>query len=383
MFPLAAGRARDPRPYPEGTPRLITIGIACLRHADREMIPTIRRMLNDRSPDDWSSLVGEVVQIQAGSNRAFPTEEDCVNWLRANPASRLLIASEPLAQHWPSLMSTAPFEGELIVLQNLRPQTSPRYSMRASLLRSKNVTIAGPAAAGPIRKAVRRLSIRSGVGSARVIDSAEDMDRYLRLRYIVWKNSGYLRADRIARVYPVEVEYSDRASIPVGVFSNAGELVACARLVREIGNQETRHARFIQQLVSRSNDPVVLASFAPPQRLKHPFDILDEFHGFQRCYADLVKARIAVGEVSRVAVLPSYGRRGIGEALVDCIVDLAVAYKLKKLFLACPESRIELYERSGFKVKPALRSAKFLHIPQPSVVMERDLEPDSSIARKD
>jgi ribosomal protein S18 acetylase RimI-like enzyme len=356
------------RPLAKSPADLVTIGIACGRVSDREIIPKVRQLLQGLPQPEWARLVKGVTQIPSSSNSPFPSLADSLSWLNANPSCRLLIAGDSVAMDWSSLGAIDTFHGELIVAANIR--TSPRLigSVHPSVLRRGNFSMSFDLIE-PIRKAVKRLSVKA-LGAARIIESSAELDKYLRLRFIVWNANSYMNPNRTPSLYPAEVDFTDRTAIPVGFFRTTGELVGCVRLVKEIGNEETRYVRLIQEIVDRSKDPIIANNFKMPQRLTHPFDILQEFEGFQKYYSDLVKARISVGEVSRVAVLPEFERRGIAEALVDCVVDLAAQQKVKKLILACPESHINLYKRSGFAVLPTIRSDRFLHIAQPSVIME-------------
>jgi predicted GNAT family N-acyltransferase len=171
----------------------------------------------------------------------------------------------------------------------------------------------------------------------------------------------------------MELDYTDRTSIPLCLFSANGEVLGCSRLVKEVGKDEHQYVAYVQQLVDSANDPTLKDNFNLPRQLRQPFDVLEEFQGFREYYSELVKARTAVGEVSRVIVRPAYERKGIGEALVDCIVDMSARRHVQRLFLACQEGHVHLYGRSGFTVCRGLRSNRFLHIPQPSVIMERSL----------
>lgn len=348
----------------------IAIGVAYNRIADREWIPKIRRILSSSPLPSWATLVGEVTPIPTGSSAQFPSVQGSMDWLNSDCAARLLIACGPLADEWLSLPDAPACHGEIILLKTgARPRDSKSVA-NASLLRNLNLAI-GDNLAEKIRKALRRLSIRA-IGTVRLIDTRTDMDRYLRLRYVVWKNHSYIPQKRIPQVCPIEVDHTDRNSIPLGLFSSGGEIRACARLVKEIGSQGGTYSRFVQSIVDDSRDPVVMRNFTPPRQLRHPFDLLDEFQGFQKYYSDLVRTRTRVGEVSRVIVLPGYEEHGIGEALVDCVIDLASQNKLQKLFLACHERHVPFYERCGFRPLPELRSERFLDIAQPSIIMERE-----------
>jgi predicted GNAT family N-acyltransferase len=347
----------------------LSVGIAGSRVADRELIPVIRKLLTDAQQAPWAAPVREVAFIRTASGRQFPSVAESLDWLSAAPSTRLLVATGATPQDFAD--HAANQCGEVVLSKPARGTERGLPPSPSSLLREFNLTITADLATA-VRKALQRLALR-GRGIVRLIDTCADMDRYLRLRYSVWKQQSYLNPDQIPQTYPVEVDYTDRTSVPVGMFSADGRIMACARLVREIGSPQQGYSRVIQELLDSENDAVAKKSFGIPRRLNHPFDLLEEFQGFHEYYSALVRARMPVGEVSRVIVDGGCRRQGIGEAMVDCVIDLAARLRLRRLFLACQERHVGLYRRSGFEVRPDVRSNKFLHIRQPSVLMEREV----------
>jgi len=209
--------------------------------------------------------------------------------------------------------------------------------------------------------------------TVREIASPEALREYFTLRYEVWSAAGYIPRARDASRVRLELDYTDRTSVPVGAYTPDGRLAGCARLVHQLGAERPDAVRTIKDIIKRSGDPILRQNFAYPRVLSHPFDILDAFPGFRDYYQRLVRERRSKAEVSRVIVHPDHRGHRLSERLVDHLVDVAMREGVNILFLACrPEIR-HVYEASGFRIVPDLSAPRFEDIPIASIVMERVL----------
>ena len=207
----------------------------------------------------------------------------------------------------------------------------------------------------------------------REIATPEELRDYFALRYEVWSAAGYIPRARDATRARLELDYTDRTSVPVGAYTPQGQLAGCARLVHQLGAERPDTVRTIKDLIKRSGDPILRQNFAYPRVLSHPFDILDAFPGFRDYYQRLVRERRSKAEVSRVIIHPDHRGHRLSERLVDHLVDVATREGVNVLFLACrPEIR-HVYEASGFRIVPDLTAPRFEDIPIASIVMERVL----------
>lgn len=231
-----------------------------------------------------------------------------------------------------------------------------------------------------LRKATIRHWIRQNT-KVRLLEEA-DLDAYFSLRYQVWHSLDYIPEARICEKSEWEVDYTDRSSIPIGGFlrdkdTGRERLVACGRLVRGVGDEEPRYREMIEHQVKakseQKDEPRLQENYEYPDERRQPFDILDSFPGFREYYANLVQQRIKRAETSRIIVEKDHRRQGIGEVIVDSLIDLARGKSIRMLFLACVARHCNFYERCGFSVVPHLACDKFVNVNVPAIAMHREL----------
>ncbi|MFO0868456.1 MAG: GNAT family N-acetyltransferase [Pirellulales bacterium] len=175
------------------------------------------------------------------------------------------------------------------------------------------------------------------------------MASFFELRHRVWKEMGYLSPEKECPQVPWELDYTDRTSLPLGIFSKAdGRLLGAARLVRGFGEDDPRQIRIIEDMLRLRNAANLVRNFRYPDSVAHPFDILGELDKFKEYYRNLVLRGISKAEVSRVVVDPDYRKLGFGEVIVDTVCSLARSHGIPGLFLACHRRHAAFYERSGF-----------------------------------
>ena len=123
----------------------------------------------------------------------------------------------------------------------------------------------------------------------------------------------------------------------------------------------------------QKDEPRLQENYEYPDERRQPFDILDSFPGFREYYANLVQQRIKRAETSRIIVEKDHRRQGIGEVIVDSLIDLARGKSIRMLFLACVARHRNFYERCGFSVVPHLACDKFVNVNVPAIAMHREL----------
>ncbi len=265
-------------------------------------------------------------------------------------------------------------EGKLeVVIRPPRPSKGREIddTPSASLLEwPRVVNVQDPLPA--LRKSLLRLLSLKDRITIREIRSDDDFRRYFALRYRVWKHMGYLPPEQDCAESRWELTYTDRTAYPLGAFTPEGELIGCARLVLPLG-QDSHHLHLIESLIAASGDPKLSGVFRYPERLMHPYDLLECFEGFRDYFRRLVVNNIRSAEVSRVIVAPEHRSHGLGEVLVDSLLSLARSQRLQVLFLACHESLKGFYARSGFYVLPGLACDRFAGVNAPAIAMATKL----------
>ena len=224
--------------------------------------------------------------------------------------------------------------------------------------------------------ALRKAIIKINVGKfaeVRQLQTEEDFERYLALRYQVWKEIGYLSEDNDSPESQWELAWTDRSSLPIGAFTQEGTLVGCARLVLGLGEEIPHTVSTIEQLLQKKKDPILFRNWANDPQWKHPFDVLEAFPKFPKYYRNLVLNKVSKAEVSRIIVHPRYRESGMGEALVDSVVDLARHYRKSILFLACRKEHESFYGRCGFHRIEGMECERFVNVGVPAIAMERHL----------
>lgn len=222
-----------------------------------------------------------------------------------------------------------------------------------------------------IRKSILRKHFSNQI-TVRKLQNAEDFKQYFRLRYNVWKEMGYLPADKQCKASGYELDFTDRSAMAIGIFNNDQQLIACARLVFPLG-RDSHHVPLIKKIIDEVDEDLLRKNFAYPVSVKHPFDLLECFHGFNAYFAGLVKNGVPNAEVSRVIVSPEYRNAGLGEILVDSLISMAREEQLQLLFLACKKKHQSFYEQCGFKAIEGIESEKFADINQASIAMYNKL----------
>jgi predicted GNAT family N-acyltransferase len=274
-------------------------------------------------------------------------------------------------------------------LKTILPQGSPRDDLeivciRSGLLQSQTstpsssliepvTTVSCPAGADPtlfLRKAILRSCARQAV-QVRLILTERDLEEYFSLRYQVWREMGYLIPDGSLEP-PWDVNYTDRTSIALGAYEG-GRLVACARLVYGLGEEDRSAVSLIENLLTAKGGASFATRLTIPPGMPPQFDILGAFRGFPAYYRKLVTDRVAKAEVSRVIVAPDHRKHGLGEVIVDSLIALSEHRKLDVLFLACRRSHQRFYERCGFRVIPGMVCEKYINQHESSIAMERNL----------
>ncbi len=291
---------------------------------------------------------------------------------RENPARSVLIALGYKPSEVRGQLSTDERHDLEIIVRPPRPtfRPEPDEFPSASLL-ANNLTVNVQDTISALRKSLLRMELKKMV-SIRRLESIEDFRCYFRLRYQVWKEMGYLPAQRDCPESQMEIDYSDRTAIPVGAFNSGGELVGCARLVFPFGD-EVRYARVIDELVAEQNSAILSQNLKYPEALNHPFDLLESFRGFREYYARLVRDGARKAEVSRVIVASSFRQHGLGEVLVDSLVSIARELRIQVLFLACHGNHRGFYERCGFRALEGLECERFAGVNAPAIAMDYKL----------
>lgn len=238
----------------------------------------------------------------------------------------------------------------------------------------------GDDAVSTLRKAALCLWTRQSM-KVRLLEES-DLDDYFSLRYRVWHELGYIPPERICGKSEWEVDFTDRSAIPIAVFhrvprSRVEKLVACGRLVSGSGKEIPRYRDMVMRQVEgkseECDEPRLLANLDYPAELSNPFDILDSFPGFRGYYRDLTKRRVKSAEISRIIVDDKFRNRGLGEVVVDSLIDLARDKKFRVLFMACIERHKTFYERCGFAVVPDLVCDRFVNVNVPAIAMHREV----------
>jgi predicted GNAT family N-acyltransferase len=220
-----------------------------------------------------------------------------------------------------------------IIIRPPRPGLKPELDElpNASLLEDRHiVNVQDPLPA--LRKSLLRLRFRDRI-RVRELKSEDDFRQYFSLRYRVWRQMGYLPPDQDCPASRWELNFTDRAAYPLGVFTPEGTLIACARLVFPLG-QDSHHLRLIHKLVAATGDPKLAANLERPKGLRQLLDLLDSFPGFHEYFKRLIRSNVRAAEVSRVIVAPEHREQGLGEVLVDSLLSLASQRQLQVLFLA-------------------------------------------------
>lgn len=230
---------------------------------------------------------------------------------------------------------------------------------------SPSCTIAVQNTLPAIHKSILRKHF-SKIVTIRKLLSENDFEQYFSLRYKVWNELGYLSDDKNCIKSKFELNYTDRNALPIGIFNEKQEMIACARLIFTMG-QDNHHTPLIKRIIEANDDPQLKRNFARPPALLFPFDLLECFPDFNNYFAKLVREGVRNAEVSRVIVDPDYRHSGLGEVLVDSLITIAKQEQLHLLFLACNTKHHDFYQQCGFKPIKGIESDSFKDIVQQSV----------------
>ncbi|MGO9109870.1 MAG: N-acyl amino acid synthase FeeM domain-containing protein [Thermoguttaceae bacterium] len=210
----------------------------------------------------------------------------------------------------------------------------------------------------------------------RSIDSGneEELEQYFRLRYDVYKPLGYIPPEFDAPETRWEVHWSDRWSVPFGAFTPSNQLIACARLVSELGaanKYSTAIDRMVEQKGSDAEYPILKRCWETPLQIEHPFDLLAAFETFEDYYQVLVRNQVRKAEVSRVMRRPEWRGERLGEVMIDSLCGVAAQQQFDVLFLACREKHGQFYRQSGFEPVPGMECDRFGNFPVKAIAMWR------------
>jgi N-acetylglutamate synthase-like GNAT family acetyltransferase len=259
-----------------------------------------------------------------------------------------------------------------VIIRPPRPtKADEKFDLPLSSLLVDSCTVAVQNTLPAIHKSVLRKHF-SKIIKIRTLQSESDFLQYFKLRYTVWNEMGYLAAEKQCTKSQFELDYTDRTALPIGIFNPQQQLIASARLVFPSG-YESYHMPLIQRMINATQDEQLKKNFAYPKVLKHPFDLLECFSGFNEYFASLVRNGVRNAEVSRVIVAPEYRHSGLGEVLVDSLISAARQEQLQLLFLACKKHHHGFYEQCGFKRIAGIESECFANIHQQSIAMSIEL----------
>jgi predicted GNAT family N-acyltransferase len=303
------------------------------------------------------------------SVKSLPCPDDALDWRAEFPDERLVVTFGFTPQQIEALHNFN-ISGEPIIVSSLNPVmasnlASASFLNKQSLVTSSNVK-------QQIRKSLIRVALRKRVKIRPPISDQEFAD-YFALRYQVWDAAGWLRDQNREAQNKWEIDHWDRTAVPLVALTPNGRVIACARLIRNLGEEEQPYCGRIQKLLAKTNDPVLSRLFDFPNSVQQPFDVLHEFRGFRAHYRTLMQCGKKAAEVGRVAVHPDFRGQFISEVVVDTAVSYAEKKRVSCLFLACMEELEPLYSKCGFRPVPGLRCEKFFNIPLPSIVMEMRL----------
>ena len=355
--------------------------------------PEPDRLVPPRPPRPWPSC--HVVIACARATVASETLRLIKKWLNDNQRYvsdvspiHFSLADAVAAARGPAVVVAVGFDaGEF---KTVLPNGSPRDDLeivciRPGLLRSQTstpsssliepvmTTVSSPASADPVpflRKAILRSCARQKL-QVRPILAERDLEEYFRLRYEVWREMGYLKSGNSLEP-PWDVNYTDRTSIALGAYEK-GRLVACARLVYGLGEEDPAAVSLIEKLLTAKGGVSFADRLTIPPGMPPQFDILGAFRGFPAYYRKLVTDRVGKAELSRVIVAPDHRTHGLGEVIVDSVIALSERRKLDLLFLACRQSHQRFYERCGFRVIPDMVCEQYINHDESSIAMERNI----------
>ena len=340
------------------------VGIVYRDLAGKEVVSKFRQW---QSSKDWvtNQLIHERIE-------SFRCLQAAANWHAEDRHNRLLITVGYRSQDLDQPLQTGPAAPSADCTLLVADETGGDRNRRRIACGNQPIR--------NLRETLVRRHLR-GQGETRPLRSEKELIDYFRLRYRVWRASGFIPPDRDSAKSRLEIDYSDRTAIPIGYFTKDGRLVGCARLLGMFGRVKQRYLKLIRQIIEREGDKIVERNFEKPVfGISQPFDILEYFRDFRSYYRSIVvsardnKRTARIGELSRVIVDKPHRGNHIGELLVYDIIALARDQGVSKLLLACRKELVPMYGNCGFRLIENIRSESFGAIPVPSFVMEQDIE---------
>ena len=255
----------------------------------------------------------------------------------------------------------------------------------ASLLQSTidfpkhSLSMCATSSESALRKVIKRHWHRNRV-FVRTIE-ARDLDDYFSLRYRVWREQNYIPEHKrsLTDLRSLEIDFTDLFSDPIGVFQintavgSRPELIGCGRLVYGPQAEKfTPHGQQVKDFIERRY-PELVHLIKKPTGPILSYDVLESFPGFIEYYRDNISRGARQAELSRIIVDSKYCRKGLGEIIVDSLIDLAHTRKINYLFLGCIKKHEEFYARSGFIRIEKIASQEFINVRVPAIAMHQTL----------
>ena len=199
----------------------------------------------------------------------------------------------------------------------------------------------------------------------RRLETSEEFEHYLHLRYRVWREKKYYKHEG-----RYESDYCDRSAIHFGMYKS-DELTGAARLIFPLG-QESTSIKVIEEVLKTDETGYALQRFIEQPRI-HPFDALEVLPQLNTVYREWVTSHTNMAELSRVVVNRNHRRHGLGAVLVDSTLDFARESGVHLVFLACRTSHEKFYRRSGFEKIPDISADQFFDVKAPVIAMSNML----------
>ena len=345
--------------------------VVCYLNAERRRkLPGLKKWCLQPGDPLFSGSAARVVE--------FPSLSESIQYVRQRPQESILLLDgfEPRLAQVDELLHPADRKGPGVELIVNDPEWNSvaDQGASASIVCPRATVATDQTLPGVLRKSILRIRTRA-IATARAIGSEAELADFFALRFRVWKAENYLPATKIDPKVEWELDFTDRTSLPLGIFSKSdGRLLAAARLVRGFGDENPSLIRRIDEMLQAKAAAILQGHFRNPQnRPQNPFDILGEMAQFNEYYRDLVRKGTRKAEVSRVIVSPEWRSRGMGEVVVDTLCSLAKCHGIELLFLACHAKHAGFYERCGFAVIPGMTGPRFLTYDGPCIAMDRHL----------
>jgi hypothetical protein len=343
--------------------------IVCYIHPERRStLPQLRKWCQSPGDPLCPQKAADVVEAH--------NLQQALKQVREKPDATLLLLDgfspngPQLSEYLEEMADPKPFN---VVFNDPEWETPVLNAASASLLCPVHAVTTDETLYATLRKALLRVRTQQLVRPS-LLTTAQELQAFFELRYQVWTELNYLDQRKVCPETPWELDYTDRTSLPFGLFSRSnGKLLGGGRLVRDYGMEDPMLVKTIEGMLRDRAANALINNFAYPRTISHPFDILGELQGFQSYYRNLVHDQISKAEVSRIVVNSQDQKRGFGEVIVDTLCALGESHGMQRLFLACHEKHREFYGRSGFRAVAGVAGDKFLTYNVPCIAMERSL----------